>query len=60
MDKVKEKAPASDGAEVSASEIIFNESITPIHENVKRGKKEILLIVRGRKFESMKELREVI
>ena len=60
MIKLKEKAPASVGAEVSASEIIFNESITPIHENVKRGKKEILLIVRGRKFESMKELREVI
>ena len=60
MIKLKEKAPASGGAEVSASEIIFNESITLIDGNVKRGKKEILLIVRGRKFESMKELREVI
>ncbi len=39
MDKVKEKAPASGGAEVSASEIIFNESITPIDGNVKREKK---------------------
>ena len=42
MDKVKEKAPASDGAEVSASEIIINESITLIDGNVKRGKKEFL------------------
>lgn len=41
MDRVK-KAPASVGAETSASEIIINESITPIHENVKRGKKEFL------------------
>ena len=36
MDKVKEKAHASGGAEVSASEIIFNESITLIDGNVKR------------------------
>ena len=42
MDKVKEKAPASVGAETSASEIIFNESITLIDGNVKRGKKEFL------------------
>ena len=42
MDKVKEKAPASDGAEVSAKQHIFNESITLIDGNVKRGKKEFL------------------
>lgn len=41
MDKVKEKVPASGGAETSTSEININESITPIGENVKRGKKEI-------------------
>lgn len=36
MDKVKEKAPASGGAEVSAKQHIFNESITLIDGNVKR------------------------
>ncbi len=40
MDKVKEKAPASGGAEVSASEIIFNESITLIDGNVKRAEEK--------------------
>ncbi len=40
MERVKEKAPASGGAETNASEIIINESITPFHENVKRGKKD--------------------
>lgn len=60
MERVKEKAPASGGAETSTYKSIYSDSITPIAENVKREKKEILLIVRGRKFESMKELREVI
>lgn len=41
MDKVKEKVPASGGAETSTSKININKSITPIGENVKRGKKEI-------------------
>lgn len=42
MDKVKEKVPASGGAETSTSEININKSITPIGGNVKRGKKEIM------------------
>ncbi len=40
MIKLKEKAPASGGAEVSASEIIFNESITLIDGNVKRAEEK--------------------
>lgn len=36
MERVKEKAPASGGAETSASEIFTYKSITPIGENVKR------------------------
>lgn len=36
MDKVKEKVPASGGAETSTSEININKSITPIGGNVKR------------------------
>ncbi len=48
MDKVKEKVPASGGAETSTSEIIHNKSITPFGGNVKR------------KFESMEELRETM
>lgn len=41
MDKVKEKVPASGGAETSTSEITHNESIAPFSGNVKRAKKEI-------------------
>lgn len=41
MDKVKEKAPASGGAEVSANEINFNESISLIDGNVKRTEEKI-------------------
>lgn len=38
MDKVKEKVPASGGAETSTSEININKSITPIGGNVKGGR----------------------
>ncbi len=42
MDKVKEKVPASGGAETSTHDKIFyNESITPIGGDVKRGKGDI-------------------
>lgn len=41
MIKLKEKAPASGGAEVSAKQHIFNESITLIDGNVKRTEEKI-------------------
>ena len=41
MDKVKEKVPASGGAETSTSKININKSITPIGGDVKRGKGDI-------------------